>query len=168
MDHFEMVDKLRQRANVTYEEAKNALEACDWDILDALVLLENEGKIKRGEQEQPQSDYSTKSAQDEAKDSAKADPDAKRVVKRIWDGVYRLVKKGNENTFTISRKQEEILSVPVTVLVLLLIFVQPFSIIALIAGLFLGCRYSFSGPNIGKKINDVMDHVADAAQNDQE
>ena len=46
MDHFEMVEKLRTKANVTYEEAKAALEASDWDILDALVLLESEGKVK--------------------------------------------------------------------------------------------------------------------------
>ena len=39
MDHFEMVEKLRAKANVSYEEAKAALEASDWDILDALVLL---------------------------------------------------------------------------------------------------------------------------------
>ena len=40
MDHYEMVENLRTKANVTYEEAKAALEASDWDMLDALVLLE--------------------------------------------------------------------------------------------------------------------------------
>ena len=48
MDHFEMVEKLRTKANVSYEEAKAALEASNWDILDALVLLENEGKVNNG------------------------------------------------------------------------------------------------------------------------
>ena len=46
MDHFEMVEKLRTKANVSYEEAKAALEKTDWDVLDALVLLESEGKVK--------------------------------------------------------------------------------------------------------------------------
>ena len=46
MDHFEMVEKLRAKANVSYEEAKAALEKSDWDMLDALVLLESEGKVK--------------------------------------------------------------------------------------------------------------------------
>ena len=45
MDHYEMVEILRNKANVTYEEAKAALEASDWDMLDALVLLESEGKV---------------------------------------------------------------------------------------------------------------------------
>ncbi|NLO13382.1 MAG: ubiquitin, partial [Clostridiales bacterium] len=44
MDHFEMVEKLRQKANVSYEEAKAALEHSEWDLLDALVYLESQGK----------------------------------------------------------------------------------------------------------------------------
>ena len=44
MDNFEKVEKLKERANVTYEEAKQALEACDWDILEAMIYLEKLGK----------------------------------------------------------------------------------------------------------------------------
>ena len=44
MDQLEKVDKLRERANVSYEEAKEALEASNWDLLDAMVYLEKHGK----------------------------------------------------------------------------------------------------------------------------
>lgn len=40
MDNFEKVEKLREKANVSYEEAKQALENCNWDILDAMIYLE--------------------------------------------------------------------------------------------------------------------------------
>ena len=43
MDHLEMVEKLAQKAGVSYEDAKMALEACGWDMLDALVYLEKLG-----------------------------------------------------------------------------------------------------------------------------
>ena len=163
MDHFEMVEKLRQRANVTYEEAKNALEACNWDILDALVLLENEGRVQ-AEGKEPQNDYSTKSADDGAKSSAEKEPDLRSTGRKIRDAVVRLIRAGNRNFFTITRKSEEIVTVPVTVLVLLLICIWPATAIALIVALFFGCRYSFSGPDIGKKLNTVLDRAADAAQ----
>ena len=39
MDLFEKVEKLREKANVTYEEAKAALEKADGDLLDALATL---------------------------------------------------------------------------------------------------------------------------------
>ena len=51
MDHFEMVEKLREKANVTYEEAKDALEASDWDLLDALLMLESKGRLQEMESE---------------------------------------------------------------------------------------------------------------------
>ena len=51
MDQLEKVDKLRERANVSYEEAKEALEASNWDLLDAMVYLEKHGKAEPPEQE---------------------------------------------------------------------------------------------------------------------
>ena len=39
MDMFEKVDMLRERANVSYEEAKNALEKSNGDVLEAMILL---------------------------------------------------------------------------------------------------------------------------------
>ena len=44
MDEFEKVEKLRQRVDVTYEEAKEALKQADGDLLDAMIILEKEGK----------------------------------------------------------------------------------------------------------------------------
>ena len=41
---IEQVEKLQKRANVSYEEAKEALEECDGDILEALIRLEKDGK----------------------------------------------------------------------------------------------------------------------------
>ena len=40
MDKLEKVEKLREKTGVSYEEAKNALEACDYDLLDAIIYLE--------------------------------------------------------------------------------------------------------------------------------
>ena len=51
MDHLEMVEKLREKANVSYEEATQALEACDWDLLDALLMLESKGRLQEMESE---------------------------------------------------------------------------------------------------------------------
>ena len=50
MDEFEKVEKLRQRANISYEEAKEALEKSEGDLLDAMIYLEGQGKISPDEQ----------------------------------------------------------------------------------------------------------------------
>ena len=53
-------------------------------------------------------------------------------------------------------------------LVLLGILCWPFSLIALVAGLFLGLRYAFRGPDMGDQVNAIMDKAADAAQGKNE
>ena len=45
MEQLEKVERLREKTGCTYEEAKAALEASNWDMLDAIVYLENQGKM---------------------------------------------------------------------------------------------------------------------------
>ena len=163
MDHFEMVEKLRQKANVSYEEAKAALEASDWDILDALVLLESEGKVKN---ENGASEYTTQETP--AKHVVEETADWKENLRRLWNYLRKLFRKGNANNFVVRGKKEKVeMEMPVTVLILLLICLEPFSIIAFIGGLLCGCRYSFQGPDVSSKVNDAMDKAADAVQKDE-
>ena len=42
---IEKVDKLVERADVSYGDAKEALESASGDLLDAVILLEREGKL---------------------------------------------------------------------------------------------------------------------------
>ncbi len=55
MDNFEKVEKLREKANVTFEEAKEALEEANGDLLDAMIIFEKQGKA-----EERKESYSTK------------------------------------------------------------------------------------------------------------
>ena len=49
MDKFEKIEKIIEKTGVTYAEAKKALEESGEDMLDAIVLLESQGKIKNPE-----------------------------------------------------------------------------------------------------------------------
>ncbi len=159
MEHIEMVEKLRQKANVTYEEAKNALEASDWDILDALVLLESEGKVRQSSN----ASYST-----EEKAAPKAEyqrsRNASEGFKKFFAVLGKIIEKGNKNNFVISYKNEEKIALPLTAFVPILCFTFPWWVFLGIAGLFIGIKYSFRGPDFGSRINDVMDKASDAAQ----
>lgn len=156
MDHFEMVEKLRQKANVSYEQAKAALEASDWDILDALVLLEGEGKVKPEE-----GAYTTEEKKFETSSQATGH-DFKSVMKKIGKFLKKAFDVGNRNTFVVSRNGEQKLTFPVTALVLLILFLSPEILIAMFVMLFFGFRYSFEGPDLNKKFNDAMNKAADA------
>ena len=46
MASLEAVDRLRERASVSFDEAKEALDASNDDLLDALIYLEQQGKTE--------------------------------------------------------------------------------------------------------------------------
>ncbi len=72
---------------------------------------------------------------------------------------------GNRNRFEVRKDDKLLLEVPVTVLVLLLIFAFWVCIPLLVIGLFAGCRYSFSGAELGRdSVNNAMDKAAEAVE----
>ena len=45
MENFEKVEKLREKTGVSYEDAKKVLEENNYDMLDAIIELERQGKV---------------------------------------------------------------------------------------------------------------------------
>ena len=168
MDHFEMVEKLSQKAGVTYEEAKLALEKCDWDMLDAMVMLENAGKVQSTPAAAAQ--YTTQPVAEPMPQQSTGKQEFVSGMQKLWNFVCKLFQKGNANSFIISRHGEEIVTMPITVLALLVLILWPASIVFLIIGMFCGMRYRFTGPDFGdnNSINKAMDHAADSVQKDNQ
>jgi len=76
-----------------------------------------------------------------------------------------MIAKGNAHRFEVRRNDEVIVSVPLTVLALLLILAFWVVVPLIIIGLFFGCRYFFRGPDLEKTgVNKVMGAAADAAE----
>ena len=161
MTHYERVELLREKANVTYEEAKTALEAADWDLLDAIVLLEREGKTGKAS-----SAYSTQTPPEPSvEDERPKRSEFRDNMKRLGGWILHLIEIGNRNSFIAAKGKKEILQLPVTAAVALLCVSWPITVTLLIVGLFSGCRYSFRGPHLGTEtVNNVMNKVNDAAE----
>ena len=163
MDEFEKVEKLRQKANVSYEEAKKALDEANGDVLDAMLALEAQGKVSPDEQSthsttyDEQKDYvsvrDTVDGQDE-KDKRTLGQKIKYLCKLIW-------LKCRNNKFTVERREERIISIPVWVLLLAIIFAFWTVGVIMIVGLFFDCRYAIVGPDDLSAINNVMDKAGD-------
>ena len=160
MEHKEMIEKLHSQAGVSREDAEDALRRSSWDMLDALVLLESEGKVNA---QSADNGYSTKEKITVSTEKTGGE-DFRSGARKAWQFLRRLFRKGNENSFVITRRGEELIAMPINVLLLLLCWLWPASIIVLIVGLFLGCRYAFRGPDMGARVNEMMDKAADAAQ----
>ncbi|MBE5857251.1 MAG: DUF4342 domain-containing protein [Lachnospiraceae bacterium] len=166
MDMFEKVEKLREKANVSYEEAKEALEKSNGDILDAMILLEKEGKTKKAGAESYSTKYEAGSELERFKNCEEKQERrerAKENCRTFGEKLKSLLKKSTENFLVIERKGERIVKLPILAMVLILIFAWYAAIIAIIVSLFMGCKYSFEGEEDFKKANDVCDKAEDIA-----
>lgn len=165
MEHFEKVEKLRQRANVTYGEAKNALEASDWDLLDAMIYLENLNKAKKPEQAVYSTSYDAQTQYISVVDKVNEQKDAGenwtvklgRLCKKAWQ-------KSKDNYFCVAHKDEEIIRVPIWVFVLAMLVAWHAILIVMVVSLFFDCRYSFAGQDDLSKVNAVMSKANDLAE----
>ena len=160
MTHYEMAEKLSEKMGVSLEKATEALEACDWELLDAALMLEKE--LGQAGQE---TWTSCENTAEEANPGNEARQRRRGVVEGLGNVIRDLLNLGNRNRFEVRRGDEVLLEVPVTVLVLLLVFAFWVCIPLLVIGLFAGCRYSFSGAELGRdSVNNAMDKAADAVE----
>lgn len=170
MDNLEKVEKIREKTGVSYEDAKAALEVNSYDVLDAIVYLEKQGKVTPPKvstyttgQEQ-QSEAFSQAQQTYEKDCQKKSTGD--VLGRFCRFCGKLLKKGCDTTFEISREGKQVAALPVLLLVLCAIFAFWITLPLLIVGLFLGCRYQFRGfDSTSIDINDVCDKASEACEN---
>lgn len=168
MATLEQVEKLREKANVSYDEAKAALDAAGGDILEALIALERAGKTNTppgGGFYSSSSDKTTEEPQSARRTNYKYNGESfMGVLKKIGKFLLSLLQKGNANSFEIYKHEELKSTFPITVLVILLVVAFWVTLPLLVIGLFFGFRYRFSGPDLGKEsVNNVMDDAANAA-----
>ena len=160
MEHLEMVEKLREKANVSYEEASQALEACDWDLLDALLMLESEGRLN----EMEQAAYTTreKTAEQPAK---KVKVRTNGVVAQLLRGIAGIIKKCNAVSVQIKKKGEVRLALPLTAVILLVVFLFWWVLAAAVIAMLCGYRFSIQGLTIDETVNNAMEKAGTFVDN---
>ncbi|MBU3144258.1 DUF4342 domain-containing protein [Clostridium sp. CF012] len=107
--NLEQIDELRKRANVSYEDAKNALEQNAGNLIEALVYLEKQNKIKPEELSSSES--------------------------KFFKSVKKLIKKGNETKLIVKKDDNVVLNISVTLGVIISIAATPLAIVAIILAL---------------------------------
>jgi len=173
MTELEKVEKLREKADVSYAEAKEALDAANGDILDALIYFESQGKATvpagggffsgSGESaptwEKGRCSDDSRSAGSNSERTGESFGD---MLKRFGRFCLLLLHKGNNNFLEAKKDGEQKFSCPVTIVLLFVIFFFWVTVPLFIISLFFGYRYSFRGSDLGKaSVNQVMDSASD-------
>ena len=143
-NNFETVEELVKRAHVTYAEAKDALEVCDWNLTEAFILLEKQGKLNSAAYNSAAGNTANTGnasnfggAQNTA-DSGFNKESIKKTASECAESFRKVVDSGNKNYFEMMKDGKVYFSIPVTVAVIIGILginlVVPFAIITLLLG----------------------------------
>ena len=169
MDNLEKVEKLRERANVSYEEAKAALEESDWDLLDAMVKLEKSGKTAGPRQSDFRTSAETQEDYVAVKDKVMEQQNKKVHVGRTLGDVFRsFFRVCRDNAFCVNRAGEQVFRLPLIAMLVILLFTWKILIPVMIIALFFGFRYSFEGKDELKDANKFMDTAGNVVESFKE
>lgn len=172
MDNFEKVEKLKERASVSYEEAKDALARADWDLLDAMVLLEREGRTTGPEKSTHTTgaDYSAHFEAVEDKVRQEDENASERFSKSLSRFFRTIGKKLAENTLLMRRKNERVFEIPLWAALIIILLCWEWIFVVLIISLFFDCRYSFEGreKDENNNANEILNRATDMVENVKE
>ena len=173
MTDFEKAERLCEKANVTFAEAKEALDCSGSDILDAMIYLENKGKASApsgGEVQSeivstPQSTQESYNYQQTNYQRNDKTEDFGDIMGRFGEFCVGLFKKGLHNHLVATKRGNFLFSCPVLIVIILLIISVGTTLLVVIISMFCGISYHFTGDQLGKdSVNSVMDNASDVVE----
>lgn len=151
LDH---VDKIIERTKVSYKEAKDMLEACNGDVVEAIIRIEQ--------------DQQNKSEQTEAEKKQAFEAKKQNVEGQLkfWGKQFmKLMRKLMTIKIQWLKEDRLFLELPLLIVIVFALFTMPWSIIALVAPIFFGVRIKLAMQN--GKVTDVQDWVKSHGPNGQ-
>ena len=171
MDRFELVKKLVNSTGVSYADAKAALEASGWDLLDAAVWLEQNGKTEgksshyttnpeqkeeQRKQQEDKQDYET------TRNSSRTESKSGRFFDNILSKSRGIIM---DNQFVICKRNGGVfLEIPVWLFIILLVVAFWPTVIVLLLAFVIGFRFRMHGPDLGTdRVNKILNKSQKAA-----
>lgn len=131
---LEKIELVKDRTGVSYKEAKEALEAADGSVVDAIIAIEETIDIKG---------------------KGKANEQASRIMEKIKEAV----KKGNVSRLVVKKDEEVVVNLPLNVGIIGTVL-APFAIIAGIVTIF-GTKCTFELIKDDGSIIDITESLSE-------
>ena len=157
---LEQIDSLRERANVSYQEAKEALEKSNGNMIDAIIALESEDKTIYDRIKKEQARANEKERVQARKEKYKANADEfVQTSKSVLDSL-------NETRVVMYNNQRVIFDISLTITLIAAVFAFPVAAAILVIGMLTGNRFKVVRKE-GKTdcVNSVLNKAADLSQN---
>lgn len=175
MEKVKLVDTLRDKTNISYEEAKSALENNNWDILDAMLYLEEHGRVKKPSisifytNEYKESYINQKEVVNIKEDRDNNNYKSRNNFGGIFEAICKAIDTCNNIFVEIRRRGRVLLKLPLTVLILLLFFAFWIIIPLMTVGLFFDIEFLVLAKSVNTdKVNKVFSEISKNVHNIKE
>ncbi|MEG1009908.1 MAG: ubiquitin [Clostridia bacterium] len=175
MEKVKLVDTLRDKTNISYEEAKRVLENNNWDILDAMLYLEEHGRVKKPSisifytNEYKESYINQKEVVNIKEERDNNNSKSRNNFDGIFEAICKAIDTCNNIFVEIRRRGRVLLKLQLTVLILLLFFAFWIIIPLMTVGLFFDIEFLVLAKSVNTdKVNKVFSEISKNVQNIKE
>ncbi|MGL4453254.1 MAG: DUF4342 domain-containing protein [Sarcina sp.] len=180
MDKEKLILELIEKTSISYEEAREALENTDWDILEAIVYLEKIGRIsgsgngefytnKYYKSYEASNNILNLNKDEENQEKFKSSKKNEREGNKFFEWICNIIDIGNNTWIEFSKDKNEILKIPITVLVVLTFFMFGTMIPLVIIALFLGVEAKVSSQKLNvEETNKYLSKLSEEIRNVKE
>lgn len=164
MTNTDMIDKIVQKSGITREQAEDALNKNNWDLLDAMIYVERNYQTT-DQSATSSSQYSTYTKKEQNFQPTN-DPYAQNEGKdKITELLEKLCNCLVNDRLVISRNGKDILPLPIIIFVLLLISSFSAILVIMIISMFFDVKYYCRGQLLGNDdVNGVFDQLFNFVQ----
>lgn len=164
MERFEMIEKLRERADISYEEARDVMEQANGDLLEALVLLEKQGKLSGPKAAAAHAAGETGADAGTANGEAEKDGAKKKKERGPLGKAFHSAGSFLAHTaFHVTHESKEIFVMPSWTFALLMFFFWEALVPLMLISLFFNMRYFFDGDENVEAANEVLEKAGSFA-----
>lgn len=144
--------KVHDACGASFADAREALEACDYDVLDAVVWLERQGRVATDSAHFSTSPEGADATEAQAMSQAQDDYERstrhvgfERALARVWGWVKRVARKGMDVSLVAERRGRKVISLPLLVFLALAVLAFWVVVPLVVLSLFFDVRYRFDG-----------------------
>ena len=161
---LEQVERLREKSGLSYEEARDLLERCHGDLLDALIELERQGRLRPGAHPAatPTASYDRGRTREERNGAHSGDA--------FWEQIREGLRAVGDvlrpsSVLEIWQDGRQLTAVPLLILLLAVMFAFWITLPLLLIGLVAGCRYRLASPHVNLEVlNGALGAVSDTVE----
>ena len=166
--------KVHDACGASFADAREALEACGYDVLDAVVWLERQGRVAAGCAHFSTSPEGADASEAQAMSQAQDDYEKstrhvgfERALARVWGWVKRVARKGMDVSLVAERRGRRVFSLPLIVFLVLAVLAFWVVVPLVVLSLFFDVRYHFDGLGAvtvdvnewSRKASDGVEHL---------